>query len=182
MPAQPRAVERDRSRAGELAQSRAASGRPAAGAVPARTGRKHAAASLLPCPGFRGRPERTGRREPRQCNRIRQGAVRLPADANGIDGATLLSNLYGIGSGYSGLGFAVKGSFGASLTTAQTLVGSVVPEYLLNNVSLAKANCSCVRVPNYDGRDEERLSPRFISAFGKLAADGSCRTVSRIVF
>jgi len=105
----------------------------------------------------------------------------LPADSTGLTGAKLISNLYGIGPGHSGLGFVVKDSASGTATAAQALEQSVVPEYLLRNVTLAQANCRCVRVPFYAGRDDQPLSPLFVWALGILKHDGSCRTISRIL-
>jgi hypothetical protein len=100
---------------------------------------------------------------------------------NDGDGGNLLYDLYGIGSGHSGLGFVVKGSANVSFTAAQTLENSVVPEYLLINVSLADATCKCVQVPPYAGRDDTPLSPAFISSFGSLTRGGACHSVPRIL-
>jgi hypothetical protein len=99
---------------------------------------------------------------------------------NNFDGGNLLFDYYGIGSGHSGLGFVVKGSANVSLTAAQTLQNSVVPEYLLKNVTLAEADCRCVQVPSYNGRDATPLSPTFIWNQGRLT-NGACRTVKRIL-
>ena len=98
---------------------------------------------------------------------------------NNFDGGNLLFDFYGIGSGNTGLGFTVKGSANVSFTAAQTLTNSVVPEYLLKNTTLGAADCRCVQVPPYNGRDNKPLSPDFISARGRLDA-GACRTVNRI--
>jgi hypothetical protein len=72
-------------------------------------------------------------------------------------GANVLYDLYGIGYGFSGLGFSVKNSYlsghNVSLTSAQALAQSVVPEYLVMNVTLADAGCSCIRVKPYSNRD-----------------------------
>ena len=105
----------------------------------------------------------------------------IPAYSTGLTGAKLLSNLYGIGPGHSGLGFVVKDSASGTATAAQALKQSVVPEYLLRNVTLARANCRCVRIPFYPGRDDQPLSPLFVWTFGILKQDGSCRSVSRIL-
>lgn len=58
---------------------------------------------------------------------------------------------------------------------------SVVPEYLLKNVKLNVANCHCLRIPFYPGRDTQPLSPLFVWLAGVLNPDGSCRSVSRIL-
>jgi hypothetical protein len=74
-------------------------------------------------------------------------------------GADLLYDLYGVGYGYSGLGYSVKNSYlsgnNVSLNSTQTLAQSVVPEYLLMNVTLADGGCSCIRVSPYTGRDQQ---------------------------
>jgi hypothetical protein len=76
-------------------------------------------------------------------------------------GADVLYDLYGIGSGFSGLGFSVKNSYLAghnvSLTSAQILEQSIVPEYLVANVTLAEGGCKCVRVKPYASRDQGLL-------------------------
>jgi hypothetical protein len=73
-------------------------------------------------------------------------------------GANVLYDLYGVGYAFSGLGFSVKNSYlsghNVTLTSAQALAQSVVPEYLVMNVSLADAGCSCIRVKPYSKRDE----------------------------
>jgi hypothetical protein len=73
-------------------------------------------------------------------------------------GADVLYDLYGIGYGFSGLGYSVKDSYlsghNVSLTSAQILTQSVVPEYLLMNVTLAEGGCSCIRVKPYASRDQ----------------------------
>ena len=73
-------------------------------------------------------------------------------------GANVLYDLYGIGYGFSGLGFSVKNSYlsghNVSLTSAQALAQSVVPEYLVMNVTLAEGGCRCIRVKPYSNRDE----------------------------
>jgi hypothetical protein len=99
---------------------------------------------------------------------------------NNFDGVNLLNSLYGIGNSNSGLGFSVKNSANQSFTAEQTLVNSVVPEYLLKNVTLAEASCRCVQVPAYNGRDNQPLSTTFIWNRGSLSA-GACRTVKRIL-
>ncbi len=99
---------------------------------------------------------------------------------NNFDGVNLLNLLYGIGNSNSGLGFSVKSSANQSFTAKQTLVNSVVPEYLLKNVTLAQANCRCVQVPAYNGRDNQSLSMTFVWNRGRLTA-GACRSVKRIL-
>ncbi len=86
-------------------------------------------------------------------------------------GANVLYDLYGIGYGFSGLGFSVKDSYlsghNVSLTSAQALAQSVVPEYLVMNVTLADAGCSCIRVKPYANRDQ-----RFID-WNRVLEEGS---------
>ncbi|MGO9605200.1 MAG: hypothetical protein ACLQAT_17735 [Candidatus Binataceae bacterium] len=97
-------------------------------------------------------------------------------------GASVLFNLYGIGKDFSGLGYAVENSYLASeggdvaLTAAQALEQSVVTEYLVLNVPLTDAECRCVRVTPYDGRDMSLLNWDHVWSKGKLASDGSCTT------
>jgi hypothetical protein len=63
---------------------------------------------------------------------------------------------------------------------------SVVPEYLLNNLSLADAGCSCIQVPAYgdqnnpDLRHDAPVDPEYVSQRGKLDSDGACRKISRL--
>jgi hypothetical protein len=99
---------------------------------------------------------------------------------NNFDGGNLLFDYYGIGSGHSGLGFVVKSSANVNFTAAQSLENSIVPEYLLKNVSLADADCRCIQVPPYKGRDGQPLSPNFVWNRGNLD-DGACRAIKRIV-
>ncbi len=99
---------------------------------------------------------------------------------NNFDGGNLINALYGIGNSSSGLGFSVKGSANQSFSAEQTLVNSVVPEYLLKNVTLAQANCRCVQLPAYNGRDQQPLSITFVWNRGSLDG-GACRTVKRIL-
>jgi hypothetical protein len=100
---------------------------------------------------------------------------------NQPSGQQFLATNYGIGPGHSGIGFVVKDSASGAATATQTLMQSVVPEYLLENVKLTAANCRCVRIPSYDGRDSQPLSPLFVWLAGVLNPDGSCRSVSRIL-
>lgn len=77
-------------------------------------------------------------------------------------GADVLYDLYGIGYGFSGLGFSAKNSLlngkSVALTAGQALEQSVVSEYLLKSVTLVEANCRCVRVKPYSGRDQGLLN------------------------
>ena len=89
-----------------------------------------------------------------------QGAPFQPTGSKA--GADVLYDLYGIGYGFSGLGFSVKNSFLAgksvALTAGQALEQSVVSEYLLKNVTLADASCRCIRVKPYSNRDQSPLN------------------------
>lgn len=110
-----------------------------------------------------------------------QALFEIPADESGQTGADLLATLYGIFPGHSGIGFVVKDSATGAFTAEQTLINSVVPEYLLKNVSLAAGDCRCVRVPPYLDRDNQLLSPRFVWSFGPLTSGGACRMVRQIM-
>lgn len=66
--------------------------------------------------------------------------------------AQALKKYYGIYPAFSGLGFSVKGSGdGHALSAQDALRNSVIPEYLLENVTLGVAGCSCVVVDSYTG-------------------------------
>ncbi|HVB82859.1 MAG TPA: hypothetical protein VNE82_23280 [Candidatus Binataceae bacterium] len=102
-------------------------------------------------------------------------------------GANVLYDLYGIGSGFSGLGFSVQDSYRASkggnvpLTAAQALEQSIVTEYLVRNVSLAAGNCRCVRVKPYDNRDQRALRWNAVWTNGRLdRTDFSCVERNRL--
>jgi hypothetical protein len=96
-------------------------------------------------------------------------------------GANVLYDLYGIGYGFSGLGFSVKNSYlsghNVSLTSAQALAQSVVPEYLVMNVTLPEGGCSCIRVKPHSNRDE-----RFIdwNRVLELGSEDSCTLLNRL--
>lgn len=89
--------------------------------------------------------------------------------------AKWLKTYYGIYPAFSGLGFSVKDSYRLSssnpTTSAEVLQKSVVPEYLLANVSLSDAGCRCIRVAPYDGRDQANIEPDFVWNKGGI---GSC--------
>lgn len=93
--------------------------------------------------------------------------------------AAWLSRYYGIYPAFSGMGFSVKDSYyldsSHPMTGAQVLQNSIVPEYLLRNVSLGDASCRCIRVPPYPGRDQAALNPDFIWNNGGA---GSCTQLS----
>jgi hypothetical protein len=102
-------------------------------------------------------------------------------------GADVLYDLYGIGWGFSGLGFSVKDSYLKSnggnvpLTAARALEQSVVTEYLVKNVSLAAGNCRCVRVKPYDDRDKRPLRWNAVWTKGLLdRGDFSCVERNRL--
>ncbi len=96
-------------------------------------------------------------------------------------GADVLYDLYGIGYGFSGLGYSVKNSYlsghNVSLDSAQILAQSVVPEYLLMNVTLDDGGCSCVRVKPYAGRDLGLIHWNRVLEIG---SDDSCTTLSHL--
>ena len=96
-------------------------------------------------------------------------------------GADVLYDLYGVGYGFSGLGFAVKDSFLAghsvALTAGQALEQSVVPEYLLGNVTLAEGDCRCIRVKPYANRDQSPLDWDAVTAVGN---QNLCTTLTKL--
>lgn len=85
---------------------------------------------------------------------------------------------FGIATAFSGLGFTVWGSSTPSttvrMTTAAILQHSVVPEYLLKNVTLQDANCRCVQVPESEPLHTAPVDPAAIWAAGQLDG-GACR-------
>ena len=92
--------------------------------------------------------------------------------------ADVLRRRYGIFPAFSGLGFSVKGSGdGAPMLGADILRRSVVPEYLLKNVSLAEAGCRCIAVPPYPGREAAPLDPDQLSRDGGA---GTCLDVANL--
>lgn len=91
--------------------------------------------------------------------------------------AGVLGNIYGISPAFSGLGLAVNGGSGNTLTAGEALVRSVVPEYLVRNATLVDAGCFCIRVPPYEGREEDPLDPDFIM---KKGGYGECNFVDRL--
>jgi len=101
-------------------------------------------------------------------------------DAQHTQLATWLRGQYGVFPAFSGLGFSVKDSYYLDtqpMDAAQLLVKSISPEYVLKNVSLKEAGCSCISVAPYPGRAEDRLDPRFIS---KAGGDGECKAVKSL--
>ena len=96
-------------------------------------------------------------------------------------GANVLYDLYGIGYGFSGLGYSVKNSYlsghNVPLTSAQALAQSVVPEYLVMNVTLAEGGCRCIRVKPHSNRDE-----RFIdwNRVFEVGSEDSCTVLNHL--
>jgi len=103
-------------------------------------------------------------------------ALQLGQQLFAISNGNWLYDNYGIDYNHSGLGMVVRGP-SVPLTAAEALEQSVVPEYLLRNVNLASANCRCIRVPSYPGRDEHLLPPKFVWANGDLDDEGRCVSV-----
>jgi hypothetical protein len=96
-------------------------------------------------------------------------------------GADVLYDLYGIGYGFSGLGYSVKDSYlsghNISLNSTQILAQSVVPEYLLMNVTLGEGGCSCIRVNPYTNRDQEFIRWNRVL---ELGSRDSCTVLSHL--
>jgi hypothetical protein len=96
-------------------------------------------------------------------------------------GANVLYDLYGIGYGFSGLGFSVKNSYlsghNVSLTSAQALAQSVVPEYLVMNVTLADAGCNCIRVKPHPNRDQRFIDWNRVLEVG---SEDSCTVLNHL--
>jgi hypothetical protein len=84
-----------------------------------------------------------------------------------------LFDTYGIDLDHSGLGFVVKGQ-AVPLNAAEVLEQSVVPEYLLRNINLADANCRCIRVVPYSGRDQDLLPVQLVWEQRRLDPGGLC--------
>lgn len=86
---------------------------------------------------------------------------------------------FGIATAFSGLGFAVWGSSTPAASTkplsvASLLQRSVVPEYLLKNVTLEEANCRCVQVSESETLHDAAVDPAAIWTAGELD-QGACR-------
>jgi hypothetical protein len=91
--------------------------------------------------------------------------------------ADVLKTRYGIYQEFSGLGYSVKLYGNYDPMTAQVVLGnSMVPEFLVKNVTPAEGDCSCIRVPTYDGRGNDPLDPDFILEAGSAA----CNEVPRL--
>lgn len=92
--------------------------------------------------------------------------------------AHMLGSRYGVYPAFSGLGFAVNGSGPATtFDAADSLVNSVVPEYLVKNVSLADAGCRCILVPPYPDRSNDVLDLNYVWRRG---GRGECVQVDRL--
>lgn len=107
-------------------------------------------------------------------------AMMQVSDSTGHTGAEVLGNTYGIGLGFSGLGFSVAGSLNTSLKAVQLLQQSVVTEYLVKNTTLKAAGCHCIQVHTYTGRDTAPMDPDYIVERGTLGTSGLCVRVSRL--
>jgi len=96
--------------------------------------------------------------------------------------STALSTDYGIYPAFTGLGFTVNSSgTTSSMTIADVLRNSIVPEYLLNNLALADAGCRCVQVPEYKNpaiRHVAPIDPNFVWQAGRLK-DNACHQIQR---
>jgi hypothetical protein len=103
-------------------------------------------------------------------------------DAQHTQLADWLRTKYGIFPAFSGLGFSVKDSYYLDaqhpMSAEQMLAKSISPEYVLKNVSLKEAGCSCISVAPYPGRADDRLDPEFIS---KAGGDGECKAVKSLM-
>jgi hypothetical protein len=95
--------------------------------------------------------------------------------------AKWLHDRYGVFPAFTGLGFTMKDSYSLGKddprTSKQVLANSIVPEYLLKNVSLQEAQCSCVIVPPYPERGNGAVEPAFVE---KNGGKGSCNRVSQL--
>jgi hypothetical protein len=101
-------------------------------------------------------------------------------DAQHTQLAGWLRSQYGVFPAFSGLGFSVKDSYFLDtqpMNSGQLLVKSVSPEYVLKNVSLKEAGCSCISVAPYPGRADDRLDPKFIA---KAGGDGECKAAKSL--
>lgn len=89
-----------------------------------------------------------------------------------------MSKRFGTFTAFSGVGYAVEGTAsGPALNAAQASMQMMVPEYVLKNVTLAQAGCSCIQVPPYNNRDSDLLNPDYVS---QVAGVGSCVTVPNL--
>jgi hypothetical protein len=100
------------------------------------------------------------------------------ADGSPKTCANVLTERYGIFPGFSGLGFAIKDSGDDHEAPAvEVLQRAITPEYLVKNVTLADADCSCISVSPYTGRDTAPLDMDFIVQRGGV---GECNDVDRL--
>lgn len=84
-----------------------------------------------------------------------------------------MSTRFGTYPAFSGLGFTVENTAtGPSLTSAEVMSQMMTPEYVLKNVSLAAAQCSCIIVPQGAWASTETLDPNYIERAGKPG--GAC--------
>jgi hypothetical protein len=102
-------------------------------------------------------------------------------------GALALKTNYGIYPAFNGLGFAAAGSGTVSGMNAETILReSIVSEYLVENLSLADADCRCIQVPKYgnrktdDVRHTKPVDPNYVWQKGKLTSDGACRQIKKL--
>lgn len=91
---------------------------------------------------------------------------------------------FGIATAFSGLGFTVWGSSTPSstvrLSTSDILRHSVVPEYVLKNVTLKEANCHCVQVPESEELHAAPVDPAVVWDLGGLDDQGACRHLPKL--
>jgi hypothetical protein len=113
-------------------------------------------------------------------------AAQIFQSSSSSPGALALKTNYGIYPAFTGLGFAAQGSGTVgTMNTATVLRQSVVPEYLLGNLSLADAGCRCIQVPRYgnanqpDRRHGKSVNPTDIWQRGTLD-NGACPQVQRL--
>lgn len=85
---------------------------------------------------------------------------------------------FGAYPAFSGLGLTIANTATSPVLDSQAvLIQAVSPEYILKNVSLAAAECRCIRVPDYAGRETARLNPNLILNAGAL---GACNTIDHL--
>lgn len=91
--------------------------------------------------------------------------------------AEVLRSRYGIYPEFSGLGYAIKLFGNYDPMSARTVLErAIVPEYLLENVTLEEGNCRCIRVPPYEYRADAPLDWEFVWQHGTAR----CPTVERL--
>ncbi len=113
-------------------------------------------------------------------------ATQIFQNSTSSAGAKALKTDYGIYPEFTGLGYVASGSgFVNTMSTAQILRESVVPEYLLENVTLVDAGCRCIQVPQYgntknpDLRHTKPVDPNYIWQKGKLQS-GACHVIKKL--